>query len=275
VFPPPSVNASFSVQLSPLDISGNLIPEELDANSLAISYKFYRDPALVSSANQCGSRSNVTWLIYCWGEEFVFIDDSLLNAVSPFSQNGPVDGLSLSLRPLIAGNYLLAINLSDTPINPNSFLSIFVGTGSDETNPVCPALSLVSFTQPSSSAEVVAYDTTIGALVLLRDFFGNVLTDRPNASVFLNLTLNGTNQSAGTFPCAYVAGKYHTCTGYSNLTGTVAVTVFVNGERASVTQGSPPTDAVCIGTAVCGTKRCPCMQNRIPAIRLLEVVSGD
>ena len=277
-----SVNVLFSVQLIPIDAFGNVIPFQQLVSSgtpISVRYRLYKDPALVSSLSQCGSRSSITWLIYCWGEEFVYTDDSLLNQVPTFSEGLSIIDLSTGtlqipdLRASIAGDHLLDIYLGDSPVQ-GSPLSLRVGTGSDVTNPVDPSMCLVLFTQPSSSAEVVAFDTSVNALVLLRDEFGNAITDRDNAIVVMSFTKT-VNRDAGSFPCTYVPGKYYSCSGYSALSGIVSVMVSVNQGVASMTTGTPPSDEVCIAAALCGTLRCPCMQQRVPASLTLHVVPGE
>jgi hypothetical protein len=269
------VNTTLTVTVDLVDAFGNpssLI--ELDS----LSYRIERDPSVVvTSLNGCGSRSDVTWKVYCWNGEFSFVDDSQLagQTFPPFARKSASDEISIvndhlvirGLGSYYAGAYLLTLLVGDTMVT-GAPVPVLLEAGSNQA--VNATMSLVEFSY--TDTPIVAFESDVNARLLIRDSVGNVLTDRDSVDVRLVFNYTG-NPSTTEIACQYVPNKYYDCMGYAEHIGQISVSVLVEGHIASMTRGSPPISDTCIKSAFCGSLACPCSQRRIPATIELEVVS--
>ena len=267
----PIAGDPFNVTIYPRDAFGNVIPNLSTAGGDVWRIRFEKDWSVLETSN-CGSRSNVTWKIFCWLNDFVYVDDSLLIAqtYSPFycsDSNYTVnsDG-TVTLFGIVSfyqGPHILSVQVGDTLLSgsPLSLNVSAMGTVLE----VDPALCLVQFKEPPSP--VIVYETDVAALVLIRDKAGNVLYNRDDVDVKMVF------DSGHTTDCTYVPNRYYECNSYANTEGLNVVSVKVNGEVASVTAGVPPSPDACLEVPFCGSPACPCNQQRLPAVRALDVIS--
>jgi hypothetical protein len=266
-----TVNTTFNVSIVPTDVFGNPVGANLRTTDLR--FKLERDKDIViSSENTCGTRSDVVWSIFCFGSEFMYIDDSLLegNQFPPFMSGGDVEIDSegyiqlRGLKSFYSGPHSLHVFVGESIVTGSPIPITFVPGSNDLVDPV---MSLVQFDTPADDAtSAVLYETDINATVLLRDKAGNVLYDRADIDVKIHV---GSREDA----CGYVPNKYYQCSSFADQEGRNEVYVTVNGEIASNVQGGLPPVEECRRIAFCGTDACPCYQQRVPARRVLDVIS--
>jgi hypothetical protein len=244
----------------------------------------YRDHERLSSVNGCGKRSDFTWMISCWEGEFSYIDDSLLimstkeslyfSVLNSLLRSADViDDQTGQLRLVgleshFSGPHLIEVSIGDELVSGEPIpVDLTVGVGSSV---VVPSLCLVNFKLSPTSA-VVAGETLIQARVLLRDQAGNVVSNRPDVPV--ELVLNNTDtDTIQNVTCSYIEGKYYECYTYANDAGTTVITVVVDGQLASVTEGGIPSQPVCASASACGIiSSCPCEQRRVPFSMTLQI----
>ena len=269
-----AVNSTFNVSITLRDVFGNANPE-LPANT-AVRYRLSRDGPAVG----CGNRSEVTWKVYCWTNEFTYMDDSLVIAQTyrPFTASR--DNVSIAsngtltisgLRSYYTGRHSLAVYIGDTLVTGGLIPIDFIASADQAVN---ASMSLVQFVSPSMDmSQVTLVDTDVSARVLLRDSAGNALTDRSNVDVRLAMNYTGVNMYKE-FNCEYVSNKYYQCIGFADQASAVNVSVLVNGTVASMASGTAPPTEACARLPFCGTSACPCAQRLIPATRSLDVLSA-
>ena len=268
--PTPNVTEPFSVAVPLFDAYGYPANMPLLPHFL-VTYRLYPDATAPYTA--CSQQSPFTWLVSCWDGSFTFIDDSQLvrqdfpstftDTINDFVNYTSGTLFVPALQTPYAGPHSVEVRVGDEVIGPVS-LNI-----SAAYSPVNASMCLVQFRQPPTSAVAVVNETLVTARVLLRDLVGNVLTDRAT-SVLVELVFavgNGEQRLA----CAHVEGKYVECAGYPMMAGTNTISVEVDGQQASMTVGTAPSSPACVNAPVCGTPRCPCLQQRIPASTTLEV----
>ena len=262
------MGTSFDLSVKLKNVFGHAVNAASNADPFELSYRLFRDESRLSGDTGCGPRSNFTYLISCWRGEFVYIDDSQLIAgnyvfptfVSSIQSGDVIDasGTQLGftgLQTIQAGPHSLFVLIGDEMVGggPAEFDVAVPNTATVE-----PSMCLVHFFLLPTSA-VVAGETEITARVLMRDSRGNVLTSRAEEVVEMVL-LNQKRVS-----CSYVPNKYYECSAYSDVQGTVTVSIEVAGHVASMTEGTVPSKPVCFSAPKCGTPKCPCEQRRVPA----------
>lgn len=267
------VNSTFNVSIVLRDVFGNANPEIPSTTS--IRYRLSRNGPAVG----CGNRSEVTWTVYCWTNEFTYMDDSLVIAQSYRSFTDSTSNVAIAangtltisgLRSYYTGPHSLTVYIGDTLVTGGVIILDFMVSLDQAVN---ASMSLVQFMSPSMDiSQVTVIDTDVSARVLLRDSAGNALTDRPNVDVRLAMNYTATNVYKE-FLCEYVDNKYYQCIGYADQESAVHVSVIVNGTVASMASGTIPPTESCAKLPFCGTTACPCNQRLIPATRSLDVLS--
>ena len=259
-------SSALSASIRLMDVYGNDIAHNYEFSSLIVSARLQRSTELLSTTNGCGRRSDFTWKISCWSGEFRYVDDALITGLAVFSDLGVTFDTSLPTMSLLklpivmwpySGDNDLVITFGeDSIVSGAPIVLSFLPTDSAVDSEMC----LVQFSGIGDGITLLG-DTPWLATVLLRDSFGNVLTDR-NAELVEMVVTSG--EGVTRFTCSYVTDKYYTCEGYAVSIGSTIVTVEVNSQVASMTTGTKPS-IECQSVAACGTTECPCMQTRISA----------
>lgn len=284
---PIETETSFSVQFRLLNQDGFDIPIVSPDWGAQVSGIFRRRTDFINSPN-CGSRIEHNWLINCFPQSdgtygFSYVDDSMLD-VSNFPYFATISSWELSS---LNGQSFLTVHSTTTAFAGNYTYSVLFngmmvsGSPADitvvpkSTNAVDPAMSVVMLLLPDLTTTEIFEDTEIVLRVLLRDQFGNPLTDRSSESVELIFAPETPGTTTSTFACTYVFGQYYDCAGRPSVLGPNSVTVTVNGLSAPITSGGPPVEAACKTAATCGFSDCSCAQFRSPFSLNLEVIASD